>query len=201
MKPLLLRWSALPRAARWATLAVLAVAAYFVLVEPSIDGYNRYASQADANESSLRRFEAAKDEVRRAGDTTLIGVKHFGVVSFPGDAEAQSLALNQAIDEILKRNGVEGHTSTTRTVPMGRGPLSEKVSQTYRLERLTKTVDFTASPEAVAWVIADLEQTPVVSTISNVVLKQVESRDRPGRVISASLTVETWVLAKKGATR
>jgi hypothetical protein len=201
MSTLRARWSALPRAGRWGLLFALFLALYFGVIERAVDMYVRYAGRADADQAQLIRFEQASDQVLRAAQQTNLGLRTFGVVDEPADSEVRQEELNRAIDQILRRNGVEGHTSTTRTVPMGKARLSELVPANTRLERLSKTIDFSAHPGAVAGVIADLEQTPAVATISAVTLKTADSRDRPGRLLSATITIEAWVLARKGAQR
>jgi hypothetical protein len=201
MKKLALRWAALPRAGRWLAVFLGFLGLSYLAIEPAVDAYTRFTGQAEADRAALVRFEQAEDQVRRDAEATTLGLKNFGVVDPPGESEARSEALNRAIDQILRRNGVEGHTSTTRTVPMPKGRLSEKIPTGFRLERLSKTIDFTAHPGAVAGVIADLEQAPVVATISSVSLKQAESRDRSGRLLNATISIEAWVLARKEGSR
>lgn len=197
------RWSSFPRAVRWCVIFVIGVVVYLVAIEPAIDAYNGLSARADSNMAVLGKLAAAKDQVSQADSDVQLGVKQFGLVDYPADAEkdAGGGGLNKAIDQILRRNGVEGQTSTTRTVTMPKGPLSDRAGQNYRVERVTKTIEFNAHPADVAKVIAELEQTPSVSTISNLQLRQVESRDKPGRLMNASITVESWVLAKKGGGR
>jgi len=201
MTELRTKWSGLPRSVRWLSAFLLFLGLYFLVVEPGVDRFRKFTTLGDVHEATLTKYAAAKDEVRRASETVKLGVAHFGAVEFPGDYNQRSRELNTAIDDILQRNGVQGHTGTTRTVAMGQGVLSKKVQEDSKVERLTRTIDFTAYPGAVAGVLADLEQTPVVSTISAVQLRQAETRDGPGRQMNVTITIETWVLAKKGSTR
>ncbi|MFZ2874303.1 MAG: hypothetical protein WAZ94_07455 [Phycisphaerales bacterium] len=195
-------WQRLPRAGRWLGVFLVFLGLYFFIVEPGVDLFLRYAALGDVHRATLAKYAEAKDEVRRADDVVKLGMAHFGAVEFPGDYNQRTRELNTAIDGILATNGVEGYTGTTRTVAMGQGLVTKRLPEDSRVERLTRTIDFTAHPGAVAGVLADLEQTPVVSTISSVQLRQVEGRDgESGRLLNAVITIETWVTAKKGTTR
>lgn len=201
MSDLMRKLGALPRAARWGLAFVVLLALYFVAIEPAIEWRNRISAGADRDAAMLSRFEAADDTVKRARDTVLTGQFHFGEVEYPGDPETRPLAFNRAVDEVLRKHGVSGQTSTTRTVAMGSGPLTSRVGATHRVERLTRQIEFQAAPEAAAGVIADLEQSPLVATISNVQVRQLDARDKAERAVTTSLTVEAWLLSKKGKTK
>lgn len=194
-------WSTWPRAMRWMLVFVLVVAAYFLGVEPGVEYYAKVNNRAQVNEATLLKFEQARDVVKHASDTIARGDVHYGLVELPDDPEARSLRFNQAIDAILAANSVQGHTANARVSPMGKGPLLDRFGPRGKIERLSQTIDFTTEPVNAAGVIADLERNPYVSTVSSVQIKQVESRDRPGRLVQATITVESWVLTKKGASR
>lgn len=198
---LLDRYRRLPRSARWLVMLVAVVVLYFGVVEPTLDVYNRAVGRGDAAQAVLERYLGAGDTIKRAGETALLGVRQFGEVEYPGDPETRPPAMNKVIDEILRKHGVTGQTSTTRTTPLARGPLVTRVSATHRIERLTKVLEFQADPDVVAKVIADLEQNPIVTTISNVQVRQAEGRARGTKQVAASITVESWLLARKEGPR
>lgn len=193
------RYRALPRAARWMVWLLLIVLAYFVVVEPVVDYYARWRDNGDRSEAGLVKLAEAGDVIKRAGNTALDGVKKFGVVEFPSDSSARVGAFNKAVTEILKKHNISGETSTTRTTPLtGNGPLIKKIPANIRIDRVTRVLEFEAEPDAVVKVLADLEQSPLVSTISNVqIMRQAEGRDRVSKNVNASITVESWVTAKK----
>ncbi|MDX2131435.1 MAG: hypothetical protein SFY69_05230 [Planctomycetota bacterium] len=195
------RYTSLPRSARWLIMLVVGVGVYFGVVEPGLDVFNGFVGRGDAAEAVLERYMGASDTIKRAGETALLGVRQYGEVEYPGDPESRPPALNKAIDEILRKHGVTGQTSTTRTTPLGRGPLVTRAGATHKIDRLTKVLEFQADPDVVALVLADLEQNPLVTTISNVQIRQGEGRDRSAKVVSASITVESWLLARKERTR
>lgn len=190
------RWSQLPRAAKWGIYALGGVLVYFVVVERAIDLYQKWDMRGDAAAGVLTKYEAAGATVKRAAETLTLGVRRYGEVASPGSPEKRPLEFDRAVDAVLEKHAISGQTSTTRTAPLGSGPLPTKVGPTHRIERITKTVDFKARPEAVAAVIADLEATPVVSTVSMVQIRRTDAKDSSGDV-SATLTIESWLLAKK----
>lgn len=191
----------LPRAAKWALAALVAFAAYFGLVEPVLDAYNRFSVQADNRAAVLASFEAGGDAVRQADESVSIGSRRFGNVEFPGDAETRPVQFNQAVDEILRKHRITGQTSTTRVAQLGAGPLTLKLGKEFRVERIMKDIQFQAEPERVAAVIADLERTPVIAAVTRVQIRQADSRDEGERVVRAVVGVEAWVLTRKGQVR
>lgn len=197
MSLLLRRYEGLPRVARWGVWGVAAVVLYFAVVEPVIDRVNRYASLADARQATLEAYERSAGTLRAAGETTALGQRRHGVVEMPGDPESRPLAFNQAVDEVLKKHGVGEQRTTSRTVPLGTGPLTLKVGAEYRVDRLMKDIEFQAEPEVVAAVIADLERTPVVAAVTRVQVRQAEDREKGGRRVRVSLGVEAWQIVRK----
>ncbi|CAG1003563.1 hypothetical protein PHYC_03075 [Phycisphaerales bacterium] len=199
MSMIVQRYRGLPRSARWLVWLLALVVAYFGLVERVLDFYAYWRAEGDRSEAGLVKLAEAGDIVKRAGNTALDGVKHFGGVDYPGDPNARVRVFNKAVTEILSKHSISGETSTTRTMPLtGNGPLVKKLPANFRIDRVTRVLEFEAEPDAIVKVIADLEQSPLVSTISNVqIMRQAEGRDQSSRHVHASITVETWVMAKK----
>jgi hypothetical protein len=69
-----------------------------------------------------------------------------------------------------------------------RNALVELTGGTGRIDRLTKEVKFDATPDAALAVIADLEASPHVDSISSVRIV----RDAGGKV-KVTLTIESWI--------
>jgi hypothetical protein len=60
-----------------------------------------------------------------------------------------------------------------------------------------RDIDFAATPEQVAGVLADLERSPLVAAVSVVDLAPAD--DRHSRTIQATITVEAWIEPDRGA--
>jgi len=202
MKSLLQRFRAMPRSARWLAVFAVGVLAYFFIAEPGIDFFVKQRTRGDGALAALTRYAGADDAFRAAGDTALLGVRHFGEVEYPADPESRSLTFNTVVDDILRKHGITGQTSTNRQTPLGAGgPLVKKVGNDVRVERLTKVLEFEAEPDVLSRILADLEQQPIVATISNLQIRQNEGRDRTSQNVSVSLTVEAWALVRKERDR
>lgn len=201
MSGLLSSYSRLPRALRWAVLAGIGVALYFLAVEPLVDQVNRLTSASDSKAATLASHAKSAAALQQDAERVALGVKRFGQVLPPGDPEQRALEFNRAVDEILKTNGVRDHTTTARTSPMGPGPLVAKAGAEFRVDRLIKDIQFSSDPETAAAVIADLERNPAVATVSRLQVRQADSRDKTSRVVRVSLAAEAWLLARKGRSR
>lgn len=193
----------LARPMRWLVWLAIVVAVYFLAVEPAINAYTEFVNRGDAKLADLQRYEGARDVIRRSGEVALLGVRQFGGVESPGDPLSRPLAFDKVVSDILKKHGITGETITTRTSPLtGSGALVKKATAAgERIDRLTKVLEFSADPDLVVAVLADLEQSPLVTTISNVQVRQLESRGQPLKSVSASITIETWLRAKKERPR
>jgi hypothetical protein len=191
--------SALPRAAKWALVALVAVALYFTVVERTIDLINAYSAGADLSATTLNKYAASSEPQKRALDTLKIGFRTFGDVDFPADQTTRAGAFNSAVDKILKEQKVSAK-SRTKNAPLGAGPLNAKVGPDQRIERMVRDIEFDATPEAVGAVVSALERSPVVAAVSKVQIRTIDSKEKGARQVHAAITVEAWFLSsKKGA--
>lgn len=196
MNALVQRFRTLPRAARWAVFAGAILVAYFAVVEPVIDRINTTASRADDRESAL--VALAKDPIGAQSSEVALGVRKFGAVELPGDPEVRSVAFNRRVVEVLSKHRIRNDTSTTRTMPLGAGPLKSAYTEEERIDRLVREVQFSATPEELAAVIADLESSPEVAAVSRVQLRRGDNQDTAARQLKVTLAVETWVVNRRG---
>ncbi len=194
-------FSKMPRAARWGLLAAIGIGTYFVVIEPLLDHLNRLSAASDSKAATLASHAKSAKQLEQDAERVALGVRRYGEVLEPGDPEQRALEFNRAVDEILKNNGVREHTTTTRTSPMGPGPLVARVGAEFRIDRLIKDIQFMSEPEQAAAVIADLERTASVATVSRVQIRQSDTRDKTSSQVRVSLAVEAWLLARKGKSR
>lgn len=199
------RARALPRSARWLVGAVVAFASYFLVVEPALEwklGIDAKSDRVATRLDAFRRGESARATAREAID---LGVRRITSVAFPEEQAARSQVFNRRIDDIFGKHGVRDRTTRTRTSPLPRGPLDpappapSHIPPNTRLERLIADIQFTASPESVSALLADLEQTQEVAAVSRVSLEKPSGeRGSSERVLAVNLTVEAWVLVRRG---
>jgi hypothetical protein len=191
--------SRLPRAAKWVLGALLVVVAYFAVIERTMDLINTFSGKADVSEGTLKKYAASNEPQKRALESLKVGFRTFGDVDFPADQTTRSGAFNSAVDKILKEQKVSAK-SRTKNAPLGAGPLNAKVGPEQRIERMVRDIEFDATPEAVDAIVAALERSPVVATVSKVQIRTIETKDKSARQVHATITAEAWFLSpKKGA--
>ena len=84
------------------------------------------------------------------------------------------------------------------TAPLGGGPLTAKIGSDFRVDRMMRDIQFSAPPEVASAVLADLERLPVMSTISRLQIRTADGKDKETRQVRVTMTVETWLQARKG---
>ena len=197
--PIVRRFLELPRAARWLVAFGLAMVAYFAIVEPVIDVTLRIGERADRQRQKLEAYDRRLDLVSRESTELALGLRRFGDVAMPGAPERRPGELNARIAQILRANDVSGHTTRASAGTLRPGPLSEITGEGGRIGTRVTEIQFTASPEQVVRVLADLEQSPVVAAITAVDLAPAD--DRRTRTVEATITAEAWTLPERGASR
>lgn len=205
------RFNSLPRAVRWAAYAGAIVIGYFVVVEPALVYKQSLDTAADEAYAVLR---AAKDQTHRSEGRSMdvrVGRKRYGEVLAPAGPDeagvrARMLAFSQRITEILDRHAVTGRQETTpQSGRLSPGPLSAHYASVLRGEatllRMVRDIEFTASPETVAAVIADLESTPEISALTRVQIRKADA-GRSGaasRLVTVNISAETWIVTRRGS--
>ncbi|MEX2219383.1 MAG: hypothetical protein WD749_11580 [Phycisphaerales bacterium] len=194
MSPLLARYRALPRTARWALWAGCALVGYFVIVEPIVGLSVDLHTRADGRASLL----VALDREAQSGHShqAATAVAKFGLVDPPGNVPEQAmLAFNKRVSEVLEKHGVRNSRHTTRTLPMGPGPLTLSLATGEKAERRVAEIQFDSTPENIASVLADLERSPEVASVSRVQVRRTE-RDSSSRLLHATIAAEAWVITR-----
>lgn len=187
-------YRSLPRAGRWAALALAGLVAYFAAVEPAVDLTMSLSARADARADAIAEVRSGP----KGEDAVTLGLRRFGRVEGPGDPRERGVAFNRRVLEVLEKHGVRNHTSTMRTAPLGRGPLLTALEPAgQRVDRLIREVKFEGPPETVAAVVADLERSPEVASVPRVQVRKAGT----GRSVQATVDAEAWVLTQRSAAR
>jgi hypothetical protein len=185
------------RAVRWSIWAAVGLVAYFGILEPVVDASLRASREADLREAALNRLaESAADWEAEA-----LAVRKFGRMELPADTNTRTLRLNRAVTAVLEAHGVRRHTSSTKMTSMEQGPLQAAVPATDQVWRFVREIQFEASPEVVASILADLERSPDISCISRVQLRRGGEANRGDRVVRATVAVEAWIQMPRGQGR
>lgn len=199
------RFRSLPRAVRWLGVFVLLLAGYFLVCEPVIDLTNKVSARADDKAAKLAAAESNVETLSAAYGDVKSGLQRHGPILLPGEPKARSEALNKRINAVLQSHSVRDHTATAKEVSLSPGPLAKAIGETNTVERLVMELQFEASPETVAAVLADLERSPEVSMVSRFQVRRSTpasgGKSSGPRTLKATLAVEGWQLVRKGRTR
>ena len=194
-------FASLPRAGRWSVLALVGLVAYFGIAEPLIDRWNVWSLKADSTEAELRKWVEDASARKQAAERVELGVRTFGTVNSPTTLAQASQALLDRIGKVAKARNVSEFEVAERGLDLQRGPLSATLPRGMKVRKIIRQVSFVASPDTVAGVLSDLEKSPEVSSVSRVFVQNAQatggarsSSTTTGRVVRATLSVETWAL-------
>ena len=190
-------WRELPRVVKWAAAGLGILALYLGVVDPALAKIQAWSVNDRTLETQLRSRagDAARDT--QWVQTIELGKRRFGSVLPPGDEQKRPLELGQAVDEVLRRHGVSEASKSSRRASLPPGELTKKLAAERRLGIAVQDVRFNATPEVASRVLADLEQMPVVASVSRVEINQTSGDDKAKRLVQVALSVETLVVEAK----
>ena len=190
MQTMLQQYQKMSRAMRLATLAALALGLYFVwdnAIRPITNGLKDDANKIARNVSELHRIEAEAVKLRDLKKTL---VWNIGPVRPPAAVAEGSKKFNDVVLEVLQKHSATNTNFSSRTGNKLPRTAMAAYANGKRIDRLTGDIKFDASPEKAAAIIAELEASPHIESISSLRIV----RDT-GRKVRVTLTIETWVLA------
>lgn len=190
-------YRSLSRAGQWAVLAAIAIVGYFAVVEPAVELFGRWSLKAKETAADLKTFSREEKTGERALGGVALGLSYFGEVAPPGDSESRVEVFNRRIAEVLERHGIRESKTSGRKTSMAKGPLLNSLGTGAAVSREFSDIEFEATPEQVTAIVADLEKVPEVAGVSRVQLRRVDA-EGAGRLLRANLSVETWVIQRKG---
>jgi len=192
-------WSQSMRFLLWVAIVLIA---YFAVIDPLFSKTRELNVQADVMEHKMIGLDQSLKLNRSIIEKAR---KQWGNPDLPPKAGGTSgAALQKVITSVLQERGVvSGVTikdigteellgtvrgaSRTRTSGRGsRGPANDPT--VLKLEQTKTQVQFSASPDVVSGVIADLEKNPKVAFIQRISL----TRDSRRPVLEVTLVVQSW---------
>ena len=192
------RFSELPRAAKWALIGGVIIFALLIYTDYLWKFADEWNDKADGIRSQVRQAAMTNsrlDQIDRMKDL----ISGVGPVVKPNAEGDANKALTQSVNAILKLHSVSNDDFKIR--PPARLPTGtlERIVQgrNQRVERLTGELRFDASPEHTLAIIAELESSEDIESVSRVRLNKL-----PGtRKLSVRLTVEAWILSSAAGRR
>ncbi|MHC4141359.1 MAG: hypothetical protein ACYSUF_05565 [Planctomycetota bacterium] len=191
------RYRRLPRAGQWAVAAALGAVLLIIWTDYVLALAAVWNEQADALLADAR--EAAGGERRLSRMNGLRNtIQGLGPIQRPGTESQAELALNDAVNEVLKRHRVSDDSFNYRgPEKLPRGTLSEILRTSQRAERITGDLRFDASPTEAIAIIAELEASPTIEAVSDVRMTLQGGRQK----VRVDLTVESWIVSSERRSR
>ncbi len=191
------RFRRLPRAGQWAIAAAVGIALFMVWNDYVLTWARTWNEQADELLADAR--EAAGGERRLSRVNGLRNtIQGLGPVEPPGSQAQAELALNDAVNEVLKGHRVSDDSFNYRGAEkLPRGTLSQILRAGQRVERITGDLRFDAAPEEAIAIIAELEASPTIEAVSDVRMTLQGGRQK----VRVDLTVESWIVSSERRTR
>jgi hypothetical protein len=185
------RYRQLPRAGRWAITALVAVAVFlvwndYVLTLAAV--WNERADELLADVREVKGDVRREARLRAAEDA----IRALGPVQGPGTQSEAAAAVNDAVNEILKRHSVSDDRFDYRGAGrLPRGTLSDVVRSGQQVQRITGDLRFDASADEAVAIIAELEDSPRIEAVSDVHIR----REAGAGKVRVDLTVEAWFVS------
>lgn len=187
-KPLRQQFREMPRAIQWAAIAGIGMVLFMLwdmTVRPLADEFNRSADLIEVQANDVRAAQSVTTELRKPEIGEL--VVGLGPVVQPASEAVRADALNQVINTVLKKHGV-----TKESFGFRPGKLSKPamLGGDKRIDRLSADLKFDATPAVAAAIIAELESSPDIESISSVRI----TKDASGKV-KVHITLDTWMIS------
>lgn len=191
------RFRQLPRAVQWAGLAAIGISLFLLYEEHVRPITTTWHDHAD--EMLKEVGEAARSENRsRQLQAMREPIQGLGAVETPGNEAKGSNALNDAVNEVLKRHSVTRDSFNLRgATRLPRNTLSQIIQPNQLVQRITGDFRFDAAPDEAIAIIAELESSPVIEAISSVRITRVSGT----RKVTVDLTVEAWIVSAEPRKR
>lgn len=184
-------FAALPRVGKWIAVAAALYIVFLLfqfVVWPVSDDLNE---EADRAAGLLQAAGARAEEL--PGDIADRAVV-FGPNSVPGREISEKERFSNAVAAIMKKHGVADAYGFDARPQALSGDVLPRVSAQFggKMSRTVAELKFSASPDTVSKIIADLDSSPFVDAISEVRLTYKDRR------VNAVLSIERWGVATTG---
>lgn len=199
--PLINSIKALPRAGKWGLAALAGLAAYFLIVEPSVAKAVALADKATRKETVLQSWSDRKGPRELEESTVNLGSRIYGDVAFPKPEAEGSPATLTKIAAVLKKQGVREYDVRERPLLL-KSPTLIAAAGGVQIKRVVRDLTFECKPEVLSALLAELEKSPEVASVSRLSIGpagtgRAGSANVRGKVIKVTVSVESWVQARE----
>ena len=188
------RWSELPLRWKRLLIAVGIVLGFVLYVDWVWPIAERWNAESDRIEAVLDRAEGNRLELPNSLAAT---VESLGPIRIPSTEGEGSIALAETVNAAIRNHPVSNFSFDARAgARLPPAALREIASGAGdRVERVVGEIGFTSTPEEAADIIAELEASPDLESISRLRITRSQTLDRR---VDVKMTVEAWVLGSRG---
>ncbi len=191
------RFRQLPRAVQWASLAAIGIGLFLLYdkhVRPITTTWHDHANEMLEEVGEAAKSENRSRQLRAMRDP----IQGLGAVETPGKEAQGSNALNDAVNDVLKRHNVTRDSFNLRgATRLPRNTLSQIIQPNQLVQRITGDFRFDAAPDEAVAIIAELESSPMIEAISSLRITRVSGT----RKVTVDLTVEAWIVSAEPRKR
>ncbi len=181
-----------PRVVRWMVWFVGAMVVYFGVIEPALDVTQKAQLRAGTVESRIRRLVLLGNPDTDEGRVSTQVLANFGKTELPASAGEAVYLLTRRVNQAFDDAGIEDRTQIEK-----RSTFRPRGSD-ERFERIIIEVSFDARPQTISEVLAVLEASSEVTSVSRV---RLDRSNRTGanagvRTVRGTIAVEAWAKAQ-----
>jgi|GEM_PF-1950932 len=192
--PTLARLQSLPLAGRIAVGAIALLLAWVALEQWSWSWARQWSQDADHIEQVLT---TSSELASNADATAVIGAELFGPINPPASESEGAEQMAKAVVDVVKKHVAHFSYDAQRASSRLSGSGGATIAGNQKLSKVTGDVQFEATPEETAKIIAELEANPAIEAINSL---RIQRKDAD-RKVAVRLTVEAWVYAARTTGR
>ena len=186
--PTLARFRSLPPTGKVAAVAAALLLTWLALEQWSWSWARTWSDECERIERALAESSAISAE---PDPTAIAGAELFGPVDPPASESEGAESMARAVVEVVKKHAVSQFSFDAQRASSRLSGGATVGNQ--KLSKVTGEVQFEATPAETAKIIAELESSPGIESVSAL---RMQRRDNDGKV-AVRLTVEAWVFATR----
>jgi hypothetical protein len=191
------RIAGLPRAARWCVYALVAIVAFYGVIDPLLGARASLVARAATARSTVDELERLLREREGSEQRLGLATRAHGPARKPGEFEVERESITSAIERVQRAHGIVITSLEPRTSAAPAGEMQERFGGIDgELVRLVYVMSFQAEPQVITKVLADLEAAPEIQRIGAVRITRTGRGE--DRTLSARFEPETWALRPRG---
>lgn len=188
------RFRSWPRAAQAGAVVAALLVGWWLCSDTVWSWARGYSDRAGELRNLLAR---SQEQTRKGLNEARDSVLAHGRVQPPRRPEEGAALLAQAATRIIKSNeGVTAYKYEARGISRLPGSaLRDLVGANQRAERVTAEIQFEAAPDIVAKVLAELESSPEIDSISTLRMVRLDASKK----LRVRAVIEAWVVSSGGS--